>query len=115
MGFNFNGIPSAEVTIDGEVTTVDPAEDGYITEITVTGENYTVPAGKKWVLIGWGAYYYGGSSSIELTIDGVSLDVAYASATTTGFVSGTGKIILQAGDQIDCTRGAWFTYKEVTV
>ena len=55
MSFNFNGVPSAEVTISGELTTKDyyASELNYVfienegtDELTIA----TVPAGKKWLI-----------------------------------------------------------------
>lgn len=82
MGFSFNGTPSADVSIDGDVTLginqkIKTLYSRASTNGTITIG--TVPANKVWYVLGW-TISQGGNVTVKMTLNAV--DISYFEATT---------------------------------
>lgn len=90
MGFIFNGIPAAEVTISGNVSTsldsksISSCYASATTQAMVIG---TVPAGKKWKIKGWHFYLSATAQTSTLAFAGTT--VARYLGTTASSSTGT--------------------------
>lgn len=72
--------------------------------------NYTVGAGKRWIVVNMSAYSTGSASSVSATIDGVFTQFIYRS--TTGATCQNCVIALSEGEYMTIGLAGSFTYYE---
>ena len=115
MGFGFNGIPSAEVTISGGTAIDYSGLKRQYYDGTGTSANLAVPEGKKWIIVGTGLHSNALEGFIIATIGTgakIYLSCNWASPEYLNQVASL-PLLLEEGDYIQIDNDGMFSYYEI--